>query len=900
MHGMKTRDRNKHVVSALLKKGACMAEAKEDSVEVVKASHKACPSDSVRKSKATDYKPVFGSEIVGRKVAVFVAKDSEWPRGKILGYSESQRTHLVRYDKGGVSVSLHLMKERFQFLTLAKPGSQPNASYYDAPKGKEAIGHKVKVYWPAMRRWYVGRVKDFQRTTGKHLIAYQDGEQIEVHLRNEAVIYPQLQGTKAAKLKQHQRNSGKGGSPSNLDKHRRASHRGKRVLAAGCDNSDRMAVEGDMTEESVGAASHSGGKRRKLSAIEKRHKGGKRNGTRSSARSGKRGAVQEPDVVSIESRPMVVTTDSEDDSLLHVVSPKTPPDNETTCCSLDHSQDVEAFSAGGKSEEHMSQSSRDLAMDNSSVQEDGEGQIVCKVEIAKMKAVKARELATKKAEEAAKALAAARSAQKAEEKSPGGIPRGEQAVGWRVGVWSPEEHKYFKGRVVAFVKGAEGGKHKIQYDHGKVASVSLKLVKVKWLSKPSSQQQLGQRPHQGSAVLSGSSKSQLSKDLVGKYVSVLRGGEKLYGEVIALSPTRGRYLILFHAESKHEWTDMRKGSWEVCCGSFKVPTAPTPVGNAAVGWHVSVYFPSDEKFHPGEVTTFDASTGQHAVRYDDGKQERLWLCRTGTTSDKQELAKAKWISPTSVRSLKSLMSGGSSGKSHHVARKGSHVGNGHGSGVGGLDHNSEVLEDADAVDIMSVCPEVFALGSAPSLPGEKLDVLSNMHNWHGLSPSLEEASATAHRSHKGNQNHPFQNASTGPTVYGVEDAWGVRVVDSPSSNGSSSGKTQPAAGAPEGSGDESDSCDTYMHNRLALRHRLQALEFMLEHSSHAATDSCLLSKDGLYSTDSVMATLTEKVDIQPLLRVPSSGIGKDADPSLLLNDNDLSMDGGVTNCWKSS
>ena len=87
-------------------------------------------------------------------------------------------------------------RERFQFLTNPRPGSAPNRTYHGSPKGKDAVGRKVKVYWPAMGRWYVGKVKGYDTASGKHLIAYQDGEQQEVLLRNEAVRYPGLEGGK--------------------------------------------------------------------------------------------------------------------------------------------------------------------------------------------------------------------------------------------------------------------------------------------------------------------------------------------------------------------------------------------------------------------------------------------------------------------------------------------------------------------------------------------------------------------------------------------------------------------------------------------------------------------------------------------------------------------------------
>merc|ERR1719362_2742914 len=201
---MKTRDRNKHVVHELLRTKRAAPGAASGGEHLAKTPS---PSDSVRKRKATDAAPsIFGPEVVGRKVAILWRKPGTWYEGKMA-------------------------RERFQFLTNPKPGSAPNSTYHGSPKGKEAVGKKVKVYWPAMGRWYVGRIKEYEKASGKHLIAYQDGEQHLVHLRNEAVRYPHIEEQQKAKQKARKNKHNQQKQNNNNNNKGRTMPRGKRVAA---------------------------------------------------------------------------------------------------------------------------------------------------------------------------------------------------------------------------------------------------------------------------------------------------------------------------------------------------------------------------------------------------------------------------------------------------------------------------------------------------------------------------------------------------------------------------------------------------------------------------------------------------------------------------------------------
>lgn len=514
MHGMKTRDRNRHVVQELLqKKRPCVPSGRSAEVEVIKSQPS--PSDSVRKRQASDMASsiIFGAEVVGRKVAILWRKDGHWFRGKIHSYREATKKHFVKYEDGD-QAEVNLSRERFQFLTNPRPGAAPNATYHSAPKGKDAVGLKVKVYWPGMGRWYVGRVKEYDKATGKHLIAYQDGEQRLVLMRNEAVKFPHLEKLKRNKTnnnnsaKQQARGGAKTTANPNStsspvgEKIRRTSHRGKRV-AADCQQHSGNNVEKrqkmnskDVLESNVLDEESSWNKRQKENNNKPSSAGMKK--LRSSrsvlARHQEESSIHNHnhEASSIEEG-MTSTyldnkcqtdtsTDNTEDSMRNIQCPKTP-DNDTCCIMERHVANnicqepskSDADRATPSCEAELESAERELT--EGVINQKEKDAVQMKAELAKVKAMKAKAIAARKAEEAAKALAAVAAAQKAE----AGEPQGSDAISWRVGIWSPEEHKYFKGIIVGYNEVA--GEHQVKFDSGKLDKVVLDKQRIKWLSR---------------------------------------------------------------------------------------------------------------------------------------------------------------------------------------------------------------------------------------------------------------------------------------------------------------------------------------------------------------------------------------------------------------------------------
>lgn len=53
---------------------------------------------------------------------------------------------------------------------------------------------QVKVFWPAMGRWYIGRVSAFDAKSGRHTVQFKDGDKRGYVLRHEAVAWLDVPG----------------------------------------------------------------------------------------------------------------------------------------------------------------------------------------------------------------------------------------------------------------------------------------------------------------------------------------------------------------------------------------------------------------------------------------------------------------------------------------------------------------------------------------------------------------------------------------------------------------------------------------------------------------------------------------------------------------------------------
>lgn len=97
-------------------------------------------------------------------MAVWSPKLGDWPKATIAQYNPSTGQHLLRFlDRAPGEVKhredwVVLTRTRFQWLTDPPQGARPNPTWERAPRGEDAVHHKVRVFWPGMCRWYTGKV----------------------------------------------------------------------------------------------------------------------------------------------------------------------------------------------------------------------------------------------------------------------------------------------------------------------------------------------------------------------------------------------------------------------------------------------------------------------------------------------------------------------------------------------------------------------------------------------------------------------------------------------------------------------------------------------------------------------------------------------------------------------
>lgn len=110
---------------------------------------------------------VAGKEAVGRQLAVWSQRLMAWPKASVAQYNPDTGQHLIRYldrPAGAIKheeawVHLGAGEIRFQWLAPPPPGAPPNPTAVGAPQREEAVGWKVRVFWPGMSKWYFGRVR---------------------------------------------------------------------------------------------------------------------------------------------------------------------------------------------------------------------------------------------------------------------------------------------------------------------------------------------------------------------------------------------------------------------------------------------------------------------------------------------------------------------------------------------------------------------------------------------------------------------------------------------------------------------------------------------------------------------------------------------------------------------
>jgi hypothetical protein len=158
-------------------------------------------------------------------------------------------------------------------------------------------------------------------------------------------------------------------------------------------------------------------------------------------------------------------------------------------------------------------------------------------------------------------------------------------------------------------------------------------------------------------------------------------GKWYLAEVLSYCEDPPRRLLVLYDDGEDEWLDADR---EELTWHFKTPeegregvfpgVAPgteRPQRGTAVGWRVSVFWPGDAAFYPGEITGWDEAEAKHEVSYDDGEEgsvtlglDRIkWLLPPGVAVDHENLER---IEAGALRPARKVTVGGDSDPDYEV------------------------------------------------------------------------------------------------------------------------------------------------------------------------------------------------------------------------------------------
>ena len=111
---------------------------------------------NIKTSIAEPHPVPYGSEIIGNTISFFHSKRSRWSEtSEIIAYEEATGKHSVRIEGSGEVQALSLAQSKFKWVHKAN-NAAPNPSWAGSPQGQEAVGRKVRVFWPGDDWRHVG------------------------------------------------------------------------------------------------------------------------------------------------------------------------------------------------------------------------------------------------------------------------------------------------------------------------------------------------------------------------------------------------------------------------------------------------------------------------------------------------------------------------------------------------------------------------------------------------------------------------------------------------------------------------------------------------------------------------------------------------------------------------
>jgi hypothetical protein len=150
------------------------------------------PGSSASKARQLVYLgQLYGSEVVGRKCSVLHNRHGRqgFEKAQVLDYDARSGQHKLRHSVDRVEEWLNLADIKFKWSAGATPEAAPNPTFKPELCGEAAVGKRLRVYWPAMQKWYCGTVRGYDPVSGLHTIFYKDGDQQALMLKHEPVIW---------------------------------------------------------------------------------------------------------------------------------------------------------------------------------------------------------------------------------------------------------------------------------------------------------------------------------------------------------------------------------------------------------------------------------------------------------------------------------------------------------------------------------------------------------------------------------------------------------------------------------------------------------------------------------------------------------------------------------------
>lgn len=146
----------------------------------------------------------YGAELVGQSINLCSSNHTKskviWLGHLVTAFSESTGQHtLVNADGKATHLTLGT-GVRFKWPSGTPPQHAFNVTYSptQSPHGVDAVGRKLRVFWPAMGRYYQGVVAAYSASDNKHRIDYPDADWHWMDLRYESVEWLAHEGTRVS------------------------------------------------------------------------------------------------------------------------------------------------------------------------------------------------------------------------------------------------------------------------------------------------------------------------------------------------------------------------------------------------------------------------------------------------------------------------------------------------------------------------------------------------------------------------------------------------------------------------------------------------------------------------------------------------------------------------------